>query len=152
MSNLPCFVSNKRIRAEIVKDPIHFVDAIVYTDDGGYVFEFKSGIVRCPFNYPFEAPSCPDMRFIKTILKPHTWCIVIMMRPDLLTRIPTWNIPCMCCHSLTCANQWNVHATIREMSKEVCFHHLYHDVDKCHTVFSSLPVDILEYMVLKTSN
>ena len=38
MSNLTYFVSNKRIRAEIVKDPIHFVDAIVYTDDDRYVF------------------------------------------------------------------------------------------------------------------
>lgn len=103
--------------------------------------------ICCPRGYPFRSPKIRGMQFVKNILDPELWCITILSSPCLLSRIPKWGIDCMCCHSLTCQNNWHTSHRLEEVAKEALFHAVYKQLGTLRVQFpAALPIDVLEYM------
>lgn len=95
--------------------------------------------VHIPESYPFSPPRHRHA-FLLSPLHARTWALSVLSFPPSLQVIETPFIPCTCCHSPTCPNNWAVSRKVWEIVYEAIFLTLYRQLDSI--VMFELPDDL----------
>ena len=104
-------------------------------------------IIDIPSSYPFSPPKIRNIQYITTHISPEVWCLVLLSNPYLYARYTTWNIPCTCCHALTCPGNWNTSYRLHQVWEDARFHTAYNRLRNVKFP-RSLPIDVMEHMVM----
>lgn len=98
--------------------------------------------------YPFRAPRLSNVTLPTTRLDPWLWALALLLQPCTWPRVPTWNIECFCCHSLTCPQNWASFRMLHEVAREVIFLQTYDELRRAKPPMPAmLTTDLLEYIV-----
>ena len=117
-------------------------------------FDASASVLSCdgveigvPPSYPFDPPKIRNIQYLTERPHPETWCLALLSSPFLCDRYATWDIPCTCCHALTCPAKWTPRCRLHQVWEDAHFHALYARLRHV-TLPCTLPPEVLEHIVL----
>ena len=143
-------IATRRINKEIEQLRKKGIIFKINKGESGFKICLEHFVVTVTTKYPFQPPTlnykmpCKDLN-----LDPFTWCFTILHCPEFKQRFPSWRINCLCCHSLTCIDNWTIRQTIEAVILEGNFLYFYNQLknDDFTPIYKDLPIEILEYIV-----